>query len=86
MFTPIYLNNDTIKILSELYLYWTAEKHRKDALMEIEYDENLVIAVGKHFDEVAACIINKNFEIKNMPDKTKVCKECDFKHYCRVNA
>jgi len=78
MFTPIYLNNDTIKILSELYLYWTAEKHRKDALMEIEYDENLVIAVGKHFDEVAACIINKNFEIKNMPDKTKVCKECDL--------
>lgn len=67
-----------------LYLYWTAEENRKDALMEIEYDERLEKAAGKHFDEVAICIINKDFEIKNMPDKTKVCKECDFKHYCRV--
>jgi len=69
-----------------LYLYWTAEENRKNALMEIEYDEKLVKQAGKHFDEVAACIINKDFEIKNQPDKTKVCKECDFKHYCRVNA
>jgi len=28
--------------------------------------------------------INKDFEIKTKPDKTKVCKECDFKHFCRV--
>ena len=47
-----------------LYLYWTAEENRKDALMEIEYDERLVKAAGKHFDEVATCIINKDFEIK----------------------
>jgi len=67
-----------------LYLYWTAEDNRKDALMEIEYDEKLVKAAGKHFDEVARYIINKDFEIINMPDKTKVCKECDFKHFCRV--
>ena len=67
-----------------LYLYWTAEDNRKDALMEIEYDEKLVKAAGKHFDEVATCIINKDFEIKTKPDKTKVCKECDFKHFCRV--
>ena len=65
-----------------LYLYWTAENNRKDALMEIEYDEGLVKAAGKHFDEVAACIIRKDFEIKTMPDKTKVCKECDFKFFC----
>ena len=68
-----------------LYLYWTAEEKRKDALMEIEYDENLVKAAGQHFDSVAKSIISKDFEIKNHPDKTKVCKECDFKHYCRVN-
>jgi DNA helicase-2/ATP-dependent DNA helicase PcrA len=68
-----------------LYLYWTAEENRKDALMEIDYDEKLVKSAGRHFDEVAKCIIDKNFEIKTMPDKTKVCKEYDFKHYCRIN-
>ena len=67
-----------------LYIYWTAEENRKDALMEINYDEKLVEAAGKHFDSVAKCIINKDFEIKTKPDKTKVCKECDFKHFCRV--
>lgn len=67
-----------------LYIYWTAEENRKDALMEIDYDEKLVEAAGKHFDSVAKCIINKDFEIKTKPDKTKVCKECDFKHFCRV--
>ncbi len=67
-----------------LYLYWTSEDNRKDALMEITYDEKLVEHAGKHFDIVAKCIINKDFEIKNKPDKTKVCKECDFKYYCRT--
>ena len=67
-----------------LYIYWTAEDNRKDALMEIDYDEKLVEAAGKHFDSVAKCIINKDFEIKTKPDKTKVCKECDFKHFCRI--
>ena len=67
-----------------LYIYWTAEEKRKDALMEIQYDPKLVEDAGKHFDSVAQCILNRNFEIKNWPDKTKVCKECDFKFYCRV--
>ena len=67
-----------------LYIYWTAEEDRKDALMEIDYDEQLVKSAGSHFDEVAKCIIDKDFEIKTIPDKTRVCKECDFKHYCRI--
>ncbi len=67
-----------------LYIYWTAEDKRKDALMEIDYDPKLVEEAGKHFDSVAKCILNRNFGIQNLPDKTKVCKECDFKFYCRV--
>lgn len=67
-----------------LYIYWTAEDKRKDALMEIDYDPKLVEEAGKHFDSIAKCILNRNFEIKNWPDKTKVCKECDFKFYCRI--
>ncbi|MCI0469704.1 MAG: hypothetical protein L0Y62_06535 [Nitrospirae bacterium] len=51
--------------------------------MEIEYNEKLVKETGGHFDSVAACIIRKDFDIKEMPDKTKVCKECDFK-FCRI--
>ncbi|MBK6507274.1 MAG: hypothetical protein IPG02_16865 [Ignavibacteria bacterium] len=54
-----------------LYLYWTAEDKRKDALMEIEYDEKLVKAAGEHFDEVAKCIIKKDYEIKYIPDEQK---------------
>ena len=68
-----------------LYIYWTGEENRKDALMEINYNENLVEAAGKHFDAVARCIICKDFDIKTKPDKTKVCKECDFKYFCRTH-
>lgn len=67
-----------------LYIYWTSEDKRKDALMEIEYDEKLVKEAGLHFDAVANCIIRKDFDIKERPDKTRVCKECDFKFYCRI--
>jgi len=38
---------------------------------------------GRHSDSVAGSIIKKDFGIKEMPDKTKICKECDFKFYCR---
>ena len=50
--------------------------------MEIDYDDKLVAEAGRHFDEVAHCIINKDFAIKEMPDKTKICKECDIRFYC----
>ena len=64
--------------------YWTSQEVRKDALMEIEFDDKLVEEAGRHFDDVANCIINKDFATKEMPDKTKICKECDFKYHCRV--
>ena len=67
-----------------LYIYWTDEDKRKDALQKIEYDPALVEAAGKHFDNVAQCILNKDFSIKTLPDKTRVCKECDFRYYCKL--
>jgi DNA helicase-2/ATP-dependent DNA helicase PcrA len=67
-----------------LYIYWTSEHIRKDALMEIDYDPKLVEEAGRYFDGVANCIMKKDFTIKNKPDKTRVCKECDFKYYCRT--
>lgn len=67
-----------------LYIYWTSEEKRKDALMEIDYDPKLVEEAGKYFDGVAKCIMNRDFTIKKSLDKTRVCKECDFRYYCRV--
>ena len=67
-----------------LYIYWTAENDRKDALQEVEYDPALVEAAGKHFENVARCILNKDFAVKTPPDETKVCKECDFRYYCKI--
>jgi len=67
-----------------LYIYWTAEEHRKDALQEINYNPALVELAGRHFDQVAHCILQKDFTIKTPPDKTRVCKECDFRYFCNV--
>jgi DNA helicase-2/ATP-dependent DNA helicase PcrA len=67
-----------------LYIYWTSEEKRKDALMEIDYDPKLVEEAGKYFDGVAKCIMNRDFTIKKLPDKTRVCKECDFRYYCKI--
>ncbi|MCD6366467.1 MAG: ATP-dependent helicase [Bacteroidales bacterium] len=67
-----------------LYIYWTAEEHRKDALQEIKYDPALVERAGRHFDKVANCILQKDYTIKEPPDKNKVCKECDFRYYCMI--
>jgi len=39
--------------------------------MEIEFDDKLVEEAGRHFDDVANCIINRDFAIKEMPDKTR---------------
>ncbi|MFQ5453804.1 MAG: PD-(D/E)XK nuclease family protein, partial [Candidatus Zixiibacteriota bacterium] len=74
------------KIPERLYIYWTAEDQRKYALLEITYNTQLVRAAGEHFDHIAKNILNKNFTIKNQPDRTKVCKECDFRFYCKIKA
>jgi DNA helicase-2/ATP-dependent DNA helicase PcrA len=65
-----------------LYLYWTAENSRKEALMEIAFDEGLLHEAGDHFDQTAQYIINRVFEIKNPPDRNKTCNNCDFLYYC----
>jgi len=67
-----------------LYIYWTAEDLRKNALQEIPYDPSLMEAAGHHFDQIAQRIIEKDYTIKNPPDKTMVCKECDLRFYCKI--
>jgi DNA helicase-2/ATP-dependent DNA helicase PcrA len=65
-----------------LYIYWTPEKKRNDALMEFSFTEEDIRNSGTHFDDVVLHIQKKDFAVKNPPNTTKVCKECDFRTYC----
>lgn len=65
-----------------LFLYWTAEADKKDALMEFPYRPELVEAAGSHFDDVVGKIQAKNFKITKPPER-KICEECDLRTLCR---
>lgn len=71
--------------VEKMYIYWTSEEKRKDALMELKYSEEDVEEAGKYFDEVVQKIRTEDFKVKKQPDTEKVCKECDFRFYCSQN-
>lgn len=73
------------KLPKRLYIYWTAEEKRRDALMEFEYTKSHIDEAGRHFDEQVKGIQEKVFKIKIPPNINKVCKECDFRFYCSMN-
>jgi DNA helicase-2/ATP-dependent DNA helicase PcrA len=64
-----------------LYLYWTAEEKKSDALMQFPYRPELVDEAAKDFDVVVQKIRAKNFQIVTVPE-SKICKECDLRSYC----
>lgn len=64
-----------------LYLYWTAEPKKTDALMQFPYRPELVDEAVRNFDAVVSKIRSKDFRIVNMPEK-KICRECDMRAYC----
>lgn len=64
-----------------LFLYWTGEPLRKDALMEFPYKPEIVEEAGAYFDSVVARILKRDYQIKKPPEK-KICKECDIRPYC----
>jgi DNA helicase-2/ATP-dependent DNA helicase PcrA len=64
-----------------LFLYWTGEPLRKDALMEFPYKPEIVEEAGTYFDSVVARILKRDYQIKKPPEK-KICKECDIRPYC----
>ncbi len=73
------------KPVNKMYIYWTSEEKRRDALMELKYSESDIEKAGKHFDEIVKKIQERDFKIKQQPDTEKVCKECDFRFYCSQN-
>jgi len=73
------------KPVKRMYIYWTSEEKRKDALMELQYLEDKVQEAGRHFDEIIKKIKSEHFKVVKSPDTEKVCKECDFRFYCSQN-
>ena len=66
-----------------LWLYWTAESTKTDALMEIPYHRDKVKSAGRRFDAVVSRIQARNFKVVKPPE-AKVCKECDLRPLCRA--
>lgn len=73
------------KYTERLYIYWTSEEKKQNALMSFKFDESKIDEAGKYFDEQVNRIKQKDFRIKTLPDTEKVCKECDFRFYCSLN-
>jgi len=71
--------------VKKMYIYWTAEEKKEDALMEIDHQEIDIDEAGGYFDKVVQKIRHKNFKVTEKPDTDKVCKECDFRFYCSQN-
>ena len=64
-----------------LYLYWTAEPTKAEALMQFPFRPELVDAAAKDFDVVVKNIRSKDFSIIKPPERA-ICKECDIRFLC----
>jgi DNA helicase-2/ATP-dependent DNA helicase PcrA len=64
-----------------LFLYWTAEESKSDALMQFPFRPELVDAAAKDFDAVVKRIKAKDFVVL-APPEPGICKECDMHSLC----
>ncbi len=62
-----------------LFIYWTGEERRQDALMEVFYEPEEAKRAGHHFDTIVANIHRKEFTATPGP---KVCITCDLRSLC----
>jgi DNA helicase-2/ATP-dependent DNA helicase PcrA len=69
--------------VDKLLLYWTAEPHKKDALMALPYVAGRVEEAGRHFDETVQRIQAREFAVTTPPEAT-ICKECDLRMLCHA--
>ncbi|GCE25559.1 DNA helicase II [Dictyobacter alpinus] len=76
------LERRTQKLPSHLYLYWTAEKNKADALMEIPFHEEDLEQVNRYFDTISSQILTKQFNVGTPPQAT-VCQSCDIRYLCQ---
>lgn len=64
-----------------LWLYWTAEEKKEDALMGVACDQESVEREIAFVDELAKKIQHKQFHVKT-PPRPEVCQRCDIRHLC----
>lgn len=64
-----------------LWLYWTAEERKEDALMEVACDKESVEREVGFVDELVAKIQNGQFHVQ-APPKPEICQKCDIRHLC----
>jgi DNA helicase-2/ATP-dependent DNA helicase PcrA len=67
-----------------LFLYWTAEPKKSNALMQFPFTPELVDQAAKEFDAVVCKIQAKDFQILKLPEKA-ICDECDMRPYCTAD-
>ncbi len=65
-----------------LWLYWTAEERRTDALMEVPGGRKEVEQVVASIDKLTKKIQQKDFEVKT-PPALSVCQGCDIRRFCQ---
>jgi len=65
-----------------LFLYWTAEEHQENALMEVSYTTEKVTAMSRAIEETVSNIENQKFHVWK-PPATEICQRCDLRHLCR---
>ena len=76
------LQKNTGQLPQRLFLYWTAESHKEDALMEVPYTDKQIEDIHASLDQVVARIEQKKFAVERLPE-TSVCRTCDVRYFCK---
>lgn len=66
---------------ARLFLYWTEEPRKEDALMEVHCDREEMEQANRLFDSVIGKIQKKDFRIL-VPPEPCICRSCDIQHIC----
>ncbi len=67
---------------SRLAIYWTSEKNKSNALMEIPCTSDHLEQATTHFDRVVTGIQSQNFAIDRLPSP-QTCQKCDIRYLCQ---
>jgi DNA helicase-2/ATP-dependent DNA helicase PcrA len=67
---------------TQLFIYWTAEERKEDALMEIPYTGRQRAIVDQDVQEIVDNIQNEKFQVRRPPSPT-ICRACDLRYLCR---
>ena len=66
---------------ARLFLYWTEELRKEDALMEVHCDPEVMEQTNRLFDAVIGKIQKKDFRVL-VPPEPRICRGCDIQHIC----